>query len=172
LGLAAVWLFVETRSTSATAVSTSPSAPTTVTADEPHAQSVTPATSRPVPPTAQPDASSAPVANVDGDAAHADRVAVVTRMASHKGREKWAPRAEGVLDDIGQHAERVEDRGCYISGCTATYTFASRAAYDATFRDATDSAAYKGWTGGKRWTTPEQQDDGKIIVALLLYRID
>jgi hypothetical protein len=172
LAAAAVWLFFETRSAPTTATSASPP-PAAPAADASAPRSATvPSTSPPSLPAAPAHAAEAVDAGSDRDAAHAERVTLVTRMASHNGREKWAPRAEALLDEIGQRAEHVQDRGCYISGCTATYTFASRASYDTGYRDAIGLAAYTGWTGGKLWTKPEQQDDGRIVVALLLYRID
>ena len=169
---AGAWLFMQTR----------PSAPPR----EPPSVAASPAAPpRPVtptpPPTAPPPAVSAdagaPAAGqidvVARDAARAQRTEWVERMASHAGREKkWADKCESLLDEIGSRAEREADRGSYIAGCTATYTFTSRRVYDELARDVVGWTTYTAWTGGKQWSSPEYQDDGRVIVALLLYRPD
>jgi hypothetical protein len=106
------------------------------------------------------------------EAARAERTEWVQRMASHEGREHWADQGESLLDEIGSRAERIADRGCYISGCTATYTFTSRSVYDQLARDVVGWTTYIAWYGGKQWSTPEDQDDGRVMIALLLYRPD
>ncbi len=107
------------------------------------------------------------------DAAKAERTHWVQRaISSHLVTEKWTASGQALIDRVGQRAAHVQDAGCYVIGCTATFTFASRTAYDDAYRDVTASAEYLTWHSGKRWTLPEEQDDGRIIVALVLYRID
>jgi hypothetical protein len=108
----------------------------------------------------------------DASDPHAERVALTAHMAARPGRERWARKGEALLDEVALRAQRVDERGCYISGCTATFWFASRDAYDAVVRDEATSPVYAAWTGGKSWTTPEPQPDGQVVVALLLYRPD
>lgn len=165
---AALWLYVQTRARSATpdpvvvvpsdaAVAHRPPRPQAVA--PPADAAVVVAAAEPAPP---PDASDP----------HAERVALTAHMAERPGHERWERKGEAVLDEVGGRAQGVEERGCYVSGCTATYRFSSRDAYEAVARDEAASAVYAAWKGPKQWTTPEEQADGQVVVALLLYRPD
>jgi hypothetical protein len=183
LVVAAVWLLVQTRGRPTTADPT-----TGPVAVAPPADAADAAITRRPPPLLPPQAADAAIvaiavadasAEQPGDASapdasdpHAERVALTQNMAARSGHEHWVGKGEAVLDEVGHHALRVEDRGCYLSGCTATYWFLSRESYDATLRDEAASAVYAAWKGGKQWTTPEVQPDGQLVIALLLYRPD
>jgi hypothetical protein len=97
---------------------------------------------------------------------------VTTVVESGSGREPWTDQGTALLQTIARDAAHTETLGCYIAGCTATYTFASRAAYERAYDAAQRSADYAAWTGGKRWSMPEQAPDGEVTTALLLYRPD
>jgi hypothetical protein len=159
----AVWLFAQTRARSATPerVVVAPIADAAVARNVPSAQIA-----------AAPRADAGAVALDDASDAHAERVALTEHMSARPGHEHWERKGVAVLDEVGARAQRVEDRGCYVSGCTATYWFSSRDAYDAVVRDEAASPVYAAWKGGKHWTTPEEQSDGEVIVALLLDRPD
>lgn len=161
LALAAVWLYVQTRPRAA---ATAPAAVVVASdaersPDLPHL--ATDATA-PALPHQTPS---------ERDAAKTQRTQWVQRaIASGSGREIWTDQGQELIDEIGRLAAGVEDSGCFLTGCTATYTFPSRASYDDAYREVTGSPSYAAWTGGKRWSTPEEQDDGRIIVALIIYR--
>jgi hypothetical protein len=107
------------------------------------------------------------------DKATAERTMSVQRMLSSQPMiNKWKASGQAVIDEVGRRADHVEDNGCFVLGCTATYTFKSRAAYDEAYREATSSEGYIKWPSGKKWLTPEEQDDGRVIVALILYQVD
>jgi hypothetical protein len=133
-----------------------------------------PTTPPPVLMTAPADAVATAPADADPhETARAQRVALVERVShSGKHREKWAGQGEALLDDIASHAERIDDRGCYLSGCMASYTFASNSAYQDMLQLETTTPQWAKWTGGKRWSAVEDLDGGRVIVTLVLYRPD
>jgi hypothetical protein len=157
---------METRPRAAVEDSHAPAATPTVQARSAATHATGEVAPPPAPPNAPPHQSTA-----SREAARAQRTEWVhSAIASGSGRENWTDQGQALVDEIAKRAEHVEDSGCFIQGCTATYTFPSRAAYDTAYRDITDSETYAAWTGGKRWSSPEEQDDGRIIVALILYR--
>lgn len=94
-----------------------------------------------------------------------------TLRRSGPADETWNPQAGAVFDSLKSSAT-LSDVGCYVVGCGATLTFRS----DRTYRDALaqleTSAPYRAWTGGKQITSPDVQSDGRVVVALLLFRPD
>ena len=93
-------------------------------------------------------------------------------MSSGEAKEEWVDRANNLFDSIGRQALATSKIGCYVAGCGATFTFPSVAEFDRRRALVEASDEYKAWTGGKKWTTPEPTPDGRIAVALLLYRPD
>jgi hypothetical protein len=85
--------------------------------------------------------------------------------------EGWNAQAGTVFDAIKPTAA-VSDVGCYVVGCGATLTFSSETAYRAGLAQVQALAAFRAWTGGKQITSPDVQADGRVVVALLLYRPD
>jgi hypothetical protein len=87
--------------------------------------------------------------------------------------ESWVGRATTLLEEISkEYAAGMTPEGCYIAGCAGTFVFASVADYERAIAASMALPDYQGWTGGKRWTTPEHAPDGRVLVALLLYRPD
>jgi hypothetical protein len=164
---AALWLFVQTRARSATPDPVVPIVDAAAAQRPPNPRVVAPPADAAIVIAA---ADAAPTS--DASDPHAERVALTEHMAARQGHEHWVGKGEAVLDEVGRRAQRVEERGCYLSGCTATYSFSSRDAYEAVVRDEATSQVYAAWKGGKQWTTPEEQADGQVVVALLLYRPD
>jgi hypothetical protein len=169
VGVAAVWLWLQTRSPSVIVESrdSAPTAVAMVASDAPRAR-----TNLPVMPVPTPDASGVVHQTVaERDAAKAQRTKWVhSAISSPRERERWTDQGQALIDEVSQRAAHVEDNGCFLQGCTATLTFPSRAAYDSVYSEIITSDAYAAWTGGKRWSTPEEQDDGRIVVALIIYR--
>jgi len=95
-----------------------------------------------------------------------------TMHQSGDASEAWAPRATQLIGAIGKYAAATTPEGCFVAGCAATFAFASRADFDHAMAEVSASADYQAWTGGKRWTAPELAPDGRVLVALLLYRPD
>ena len=93
-------------------------------------------------------------------------------MSSGEAKEEWVDRASNLFDSIGRQALATSKVGCYVAGCGATFTFPSVAEFDRRRALVEASDDYKAWTGGKKWTTPEPTPDGRIAVALILYRPD
>ena len=91
---------------------------------------------------------------------------------SGEEREEWGDRAMNLFDSIGRQALATSKLGCYVAGCGATFTFPSVAEFDRRRALVEGTDEYKQWTGGKKWTTPEPTPDGRIAVALILYRPD
>jgi hypothetical protein len=180
LGLAAIWLYVQTRArpqsaepAPAPAPAAAPAAPAVVVGEARDAGA--PAVTLGVTgiPIDAAGAASTHQSVAEREVARAQRTKWVQRaIASHPVHEKWTAAAQALIDQVGQRAEHVDDTGCFVIGCTGTFTFATRAAYDDAYRELTTTPAYETWHSGKRWTTPEEQDDGRVIVALVLYRID
>jgi len=88
------------------------------------------------------------------------------------GHEPWDETGLALLDQLGRDASDVTDRGCYMAGCIATFTFASDASYRRAIDDLTTSAEYAAWTGGKQITSPETLANGQVVIALVLQRPD
>lgn len=125
------------------------------------------------------DASSAArVASADASSpsrdssSRAEREAALQRLRrSGPADEGWNAQAGAVFDAIKPSAA-VSAVGCYVVGCAATLTFSSEAAYREQLARVQALAAYRAWTGGKQITGPDVQADGRVVVALFLYRPD
>lgn len=91
---------------------------------------------------------------------------------SGTGHEPWDVQAITVFDSISRGQVTTSEVGCFIAGCGATFVFPSLAEYRRDFDALQTADAYRAWTGGKRWTTPEVGSDGRVSVALVLYRPD
>lgn len=98
--------------------------------------------------------------------------ALQSLLDSGEAKEEWVDRATNLFDLIGRQALATSKLGCYVAGCGATFTFPSVAEFDRRRAIVEASDEYKAWTGGKKWTTPEPTPDGRIVVALILYRPD
>ena len=160
LGAFAIWLRIAAKPSE-------PPAPTPAVAPAPAAVAPAPGSSQPQ----LPPSPVAPAPVLAPEPSERERwVKPVLRSGS--GHEQWTERGTSLLEQIGRNAVRSDDVGCYIAGCTATYTFASRDEYDRTIHAVQRSAEYQAWTGGKRWTTPEPAHDGAVTSALVLYRPD
>jgi hypothetical protein len=88
------------------------------------------------------------------------------------GHEDWDSAAEALLGSIARGPVEATDAGCFIAGCGMTYTFPSEDAYLRGIDELQRSDGFRAWTGGKQFTTPERRADGRVVVALLLYRPD
>jgi hypothetical protein len=118
----------------------------------------------PAPPAAEPDA---------GAAARDERLAAIATLErSGPGREDWDASAMAIFDAADTGSVEVTSVGCFIAGCAATMTYASRDAYARGLERLQGSAPYRAWTGGKVLTRPELLADGRVVVALVLYRPD
>lgn len=91
---------------------------------------------------------------------------------SGTGEEPWDGTASALLDAVGGRAAHAESIGCFVAGCGTTLTFASAAEFERQRAEIEAMPDYQAWTGGKRWTVPEPQADGTVVVALALYRPD
>jgi hypothetical protein len=112
---------------------------------------------------------------VDAQEARDQRAdALLHLRQSGPGEESWNPRAGDVFDAIAALVPPVTitERGCYVVGCRAVVTFASESAYRAELAQIDRLAAYRAWTGGKQITSPDVRPDGRVVVALLLFRPD
>jgi hypothetical protein len=173
LGLGAVWLLEQTRSsTNNTTTATKPATPAPTTAT-PNSATETVRATAPAVPTGSASAAGSAGSGSERDANKAQRKQWMdTVTQSGLGREPWTPAGEALIDQVGAKAEHTESGGCWTTGCMGTYTFTSRSVYDEVYADTLRSDGWTKWTGGKRWSKPEQQDDGKVVVGLFLYRPD
>jgi len=105
------------------------------------------------------------------DASERD-LALETLRASGVGDESWTGQATTLLDSFATAGVSISDRACFIGGCAATFMFASDREYGMRAAQFVETDAYRAWTGGKRFTSPERRADGRIAVTLLLYRPD
>jgi hypothetical protein len=105
------------------------------------------------------------------DASERDN-ALASLRASGVGDEVWNGQATTLLDSFATNGVSINDRACFIAGCAATFTFASDRDYRERAAELVETDAYRAWTGGKRFTSTETRADGRIVVALLLYRPD
>jgi hypothetical protein len=157
VALAAVGLWEAVRTSGDRAPSTAVTTPatTTPTAAPPHMPA--PSTKR----IAAADASSSD---------ERDRVLAVVRR-SGEASEPWVPQARSLFDSIAGRNTAFTFEGCFVAGCAATFTFASRGDYELQRRDSEASTEYAAWTGGKQWTAPMMAGD-RVEVTLVLYRPD
>jgi hypothetical protein len=138
------------------------------------------ATPAAAPPLRTPDDAAEPAPPPVGTAEDKDRAPARTERAqlisalldSGPASESWSGQATKLLEQISKRATGMTPEGCYIAGCAATFVFASIAEYEKAIAASMNLPEYHSWTGGKRWTTPEQAPDGRVLVALLLYRPD
>ena len=113
----------------------------------------------------------APAATTDASSRVERESALQTLRRSGPADEGWSAQAGTVFDAITPSAA-VTGVGCYVVGCGATLTFSSETAYRDELAHIQALAAYRAWTGGKQITSPDVQADGRVVVALLLYRPD
>jgi hypothetical protein len=106
-------------------------------------------------------------------AARQERETVLASVRdSGEGHEAWEAQGTALFDAFAKRGARVTGSSCYIAGCAATLGFPSQAAYRRALDEVQASEAYLAWTGGKRLTSPELAEDGRVTVALVLYRPD
>jgi len=102
-----------------------------------------------------------------------EREAVLANLrSSGKGDEVWDAQAGALFDAIGRAPGSASVDGCFIAGCGATFTFPSDADYRRRLDELQSLEAYRAWTGGKRFTSPEAAADGSVRIGLVLYRPD
>ncbi len=92
--------------------------------------------------------------------------------SSGSGHESWDELGRNLLGSLAQGDTEVTFAGCFVAGCAATVVFPSRDAYDRAVADVDRGSAFHVWTGGRKWSPPEQGDDGRWTAALALYRPD
>ena len=109
----------------------------------------------------------------DATAAPTERAAALASLReSGAAQESWDGDALAVFDGIARSGVAVADRGCFIAGCGATLTFPAGAELAHALDQLQAAPTYRAWTGGKRLTRPEPGADGRISLALILYRPD
>lgn len=86
--------------------------------------------------------------------------------------EPWNEQATALFAAIGRSLATVSGAGCFIAGCGATLAFPSEAAYRRARLDIEGLEAFRAWTGGKTYTSPETLPNGTVVVGLVLYRPD
>jgi len=108
-----------------------------------------------------------------GDASRERQELLARVRSSGRGDEPWNAQAGDVFAAFARSGARVDEVGCYVVGCAATLTFESSADYRR-FRSELDASdAYRAWTGGKRFTSPEADPQGaRVTLAVVLYRPD
>jgi hypothetical protein len=119
---------------------------------------------------ATPGPSSA-IAAPDASARTERDTALQVMRRSGSANEVWTAQA-GALFDAIRRTTALTDVECYVAGCSAMLTFSSEIAYHDGLAHLPALEEYRAWTGGKQWTIPEVQADGKVIVAVLLFRPD
>lgn len=124
----------------------------------------TPATPTPATPTPEPEPDPDPRFERDRLVGH-----IRDNLVGH---EAWNAPGLAILDAAAKRATSVTDRGCYMAGCIAVFTFPTEDAYEHAAVELTESAAYTAWTGGKQVTPPEIKSDGSIVIAVALLRPD
>jgi hypothetical protein len=123
--------------------------------------------SRPPP---APDASGEPA---EQRTARADRQQIIGALHdSGSGTEPWSAQGTAVLDVIAHAGGTQSEGGCYVAGCGAVFTFESESDYRRGVDTLLASEAFRAWTGGKRFASPERLPDGRVIIAIALYRPD
>ena len=91
---------------------------------------------------------------------------------SGSASEPWVTQGASLLDSIATGGTTISERACAIAGCGAVFEFSSMPEYLRQRASAESSTAFEAWTGGKQWSTPETLEDGRVVVALVLYRPD
>ncbi len=112
---------------------------------------------------------------VRGDevAARDEREAVLASLRdSGPSAESWDAQATMLLDSVARSPAAASETGCFVAGCGATFTFPSKTEYQRRLDSLLASDGYLAWTGGRRLTAPETRPDGRIVMALVLYRPD
>jgi hypothetical protein len=107
-------------------------------------------------------------------AARSDREQMITSLRqSGSGQEVWVAQGTAALDVLA-HASGVQmtEAGCFIAGCGAVFTFATETEYRRGVDTLLASDAFRAWTGGKRFAPPERMPDGRVVIAIVLYRPD
>jgi hypothetical protein len=120
---------------------------------------------------ATPGESSAIEATPAASARTERETALQVMRRSGPANEVWTSQA-GALFEALRRTTALTDGECYVAGCSAMLTFSSEIAYHDGLARFQNLDEYRGWTGGKQWTTPEVQADGQVIVAVLLFRPD
>jgi hypothetical protein len=105
--------------------------------------------------------------------AHTRREQLVARIRDPKaGHEPWDDKGLAILDRVAHDAVATSDRGCYMAGCVATFTFPSEAVYRRTVDEITAAPEWIAWTGGKQLSPPETLVNHQVVVAVVLERPD
>ncbi len=91
---------------------------------------------------------------------------------SGPAHEHWDEQARALFNSLAKDDTVVAYEGCYVAGCAATLSFASEDDYRRARDEAERSELYRAWTGGKKWSRPDIAEDGRLLVALVVYRPD
>ena len=120
------------------------------------------------------DAQAPRAASIDASTDHtSDRETLLAGLRdSGSGVESWDAQGATLLTSLATGGVTLRDATCYVAGCSATFTFPTERDYQRHIAELETSELYRAWTGGKRLSTPETRPDGRVIVALLLYRPD
>jgi hypothetical protein len=133
---------------------------------------VEPSFREPVRPTATVPALASQPSPADLDA-HAKRERLVARIRDPKaGYEPWDDKGLAILDRVARVAVATTDRGCYMAGCIATFTFPSAEVYQSVVEEITATPEWIAWTGGKQFSPPEKLVNQQVVVAVVLERPD
>lgn len=124
-------------------------------------------------PRQQPTATAPVLASQPDLEAHGQRERLVARIRDPKaGYEPWNDKALAILDRIARDAVATTDRGCYMAGCIATFTFPSAAVYQRVLDETMAAAEWIAWTGGKQFSSPETLASRQVVVTVVLERPD
>jgi hypothetical protein len=105
--------------------------------------------------------------------AHTKREQLVARIRDPKaGHEPWDDKGLAILDRVARDAVATTDRGCYMAGCVATFTFSSEETYRRVVDEITAAPEWTAWTGGKQFSPPETLVNQHVVVAVVLERPD
>ncbi len=106
-------------------------------------------------------------------AARVERRQIIAGLVeSGSGAEAWDAQGTALLDSLAHRGVEMTGAACFVAGCGATFTFPSEAEYRRRIAELESSDAYRAWTGGKRLTDPEVGADGRVTIAVALYRPD
>ena len=101
------------------------------------------------------------------------RERLLSRVRDHgTNLEPWVASGRALLARLSTEASSTTDDGCYMAGCTATFTFASEATFDKATASWRATAEVRAWTGGVQVSDPEITRTGSVVVAVVLFRPD
>jgi hypothetical protein len=115
----------------------------------------------------------APRLDAEPDTATVERPSALVELEeSGEGSEAWSSQGTALLDAFGASSAAMTERGCFVAGCAALFTFSSEDDYQRQLARLVASDAYAAWTGGKVLSPLQLRADHKVVVSLVLYRPD